>query len=54
MWIDAQHGTQHSARYLVPGGLWETFTANKNEAWDLERNRERFWQLMVYCRRHFM
>lgn len=53
MWIDEQNGTNYAAPFLVPGGLWETFTVGKNEAWHLERYRVYFWKLMSYCQLHF-
>jgi hypothetical protein len=53
MWVDEQLGTNHSAAFLEPGGLWETFIIGKNFAWDLEPNRQEFWERMHYCRDNF-
>ena len=53
LWIDERHGTQYAAPYLAPGGLWETFTADKNDAWRFEGCRERFWRIIHYCQESF-
>ncbi len=50
MWIDQQNGTAFAAPYIAPGGLWESFSAGKNEAWQLEPAREKFWRLMHHAR----
>jgi hypothetical protein len=56
MWIDAQRATEYSVRYLVAGGLWETFTANKiasSDAWKLDVCKRHFWEVMEYCCTYF-
>ena len=53
MWIDEKSGTSDAARFLVCGGLWETFTAGKNDAWHLDTCKRRFWETMQYCQQNF-
>lgn len=53
MWIDAEKDSNHADRFLAKGGLWESFTADKADAWDIETCRESFWAAMQYCQRHF-
>ncbi len=49
MWIDAQRATSHAQKYLVSGGLWDNFTVNKKSGWDLQAQKDEFWQMMAYC-----
>lgn len=51
IWIDERKGTQHSAEFLKPGGLWETFVAGKNESWQLDKCWPDFRRAMNYWRR---
>ncbi|GIH27719.1 hypothetical protein Aph01nite_60290 [Acrocarpospora phusangensis] len=37
MLVDDQLGTDHAARFLGPGGLWETFTVNDSDAGGCKR-----------------
>ncbi len=58
MWIDNLKGTNYSQHYLVPGGLWERFTANKLNIesfnrWDLERQKQHFGAMMNFCEKWF-
>lgn len=52
LWLDEQLGTAYGQRFLVSGGPWELFVADKlNEygGWDLARHRQRFAALMHYA-----
>jgi hypothetical protein len=54
MWVDEQNDTNHSARYLASGGLWEKYVADKkSDAWRLNCRKEKFWKLMHYCQDNF-
>jgi hypothetical protein len=53
VWLDEQLGTGCAARYLVPGELWERFSADKAAACELDRAVGRLRKLMDYCRRNF-
>lgn len=53
MWIDEKRGSQDAAQFLVPGGLWETFKAGQNDAWDLEKYKWYFWTKMEFCLQNF-
>lgn len=47
-WIDEQCSTSYAMPYLVAGGLWETFVANKPN-WNLSRTKDWLWRLMDIC-----
>ena len=53
LWIDEKHGTSDAARFLEPGGLWETFAAGKNDAWNVDHCKKNFWHLMQHCQHNF-
>jgi hypothetical protein len=53
IWIDEHRDTDHSSRYLTPGGLWERFAEDKGESWQLDYSKKRFWAIMKYCQEHF-
>jgi hypothetical protein len=54
MWIDEQRGTNCASRFLVPGGLWEQYTANRAAPyWEIETCKRAFWGAMNYCQEHF-
>ncbi|MBI5297180.1 MAG: hypothetical protein HY869_17015 [Chloroflexi bacterium] len=54
MWVDEQNNTNHSNQYLVSGGLWDNYIADKkSEHWHLDNKKESFWKLMNYCRENY-
>ena len=53
IWIDQKQGANNATQFLSPGGLWETFTADWNDTWDLDKFKMRFWRTMEYCQANF-
>ncbi|WP_052345978.1 DUF6000 family protein [Hymenobacter swuensis] len=56
LWIDERRGTTWAQEFLVPGGLWEQYTANKLDhsiIWQLTECKRQFWAAMEYCRTNF-
>ncbi|MFL7870918.1 MAG: DUF6000 family protein [Anaerolineales bacterium] len=54
MWVDEQKGTNHAAQFIVSGGLWGEYVADKkSKVWKLDYRKEKFWRLMSYCQEHF-
>jgi hypothetical protein len=51
-YLDDVRGEARAARFMIPGGPWDRFVANK-PSWDLERATQRFLRLMDYYARHF-
>lgn len=52
MWVDERRGTNHSARYLAPNGLWESFVKNKPQ-WSLDYSLSQYASIMGFCAEHF-
>ena len=54
MWVDEQNNTNHSSQYLISGGLWDNYIADKNsEHWRLDNKKESFGEVMNYCRENY-
>jgi Family of unknown function (DUF6000) len=56
LWVDEQLGTTYAQKFLVPGGLWEHYTADKlhhSNAWQLTECKRQFLAAMEYCRTNF-
>ena len=54
LWLDEARGESRAERFLVPGGLWEQFTADKmrhSTRWSLPHCISRFGQVMRYVAR---
>ncbi|MCP4373048.1 MAG: hypothetical protein GY797_33815 [Deltaproteobacteria bacterium] len=54
MWVDSQNETALASRFLVPNGLWDQYTKDKNsQSWSIERRKNDFWEVMNYCLTNF-